>query len=348
MSFYFGFDPFGQSGDSTASGGATPAIGISPTGQTPTGPFGGAPLAVAGGLGAAGTAGFESGGASSFTPGGMFPGSNMIGMNKGQPVFGNPLMSSFNPLSLLSNAGSLFGSQGGGFLGSLLGGVGQGFAGAQLGSLGADLLASLFGLNSSSAGNLGGEIGGGVGTIGGMLLAPFLGPEAPFFGAAGGDLLGSLLGDLFGGGLPRMAKPDAYEQALLASNDPNQIALAEYLQSGYNRGYDLSEPLGTPFNPWLFGDITELATRRQFPLNAQGELSYNLGFQHPVGLDFATLRELLTAHPGFPEITSRQLLSVEPELGLIANVPTQRAGSPPAAWSQAAKLFNELNAAESY
>jgi hypothetical protein len=341
MSTWLGFDPFNQSGDSGAGGGALPTIGVpsSLTGEPIS--YGGAPLGVTGALGAAGTAGFGSqpGGAYP-TPGGQFPGSNMVGMAGGQPVFGSPFMASSNPFGMLSN---LFGLGGGGSgLGGLLGTLGSAFAGGQLGGFGAGLLAPLFGLNSSGAGSTGGM----AGEIAGGLLGTAFG--MPFLGAAAGDLLGSLLGDWIGGGLPRMAKPEGYVQALMASHDPLQIALAQYLQSGYGRGYDLSEPVGTPFNPSLFGNIEELAARQQFPLNAQGLLSYNVGFQHPVGLHFDTLQRLLAEHPGFPEVTAQQLLSVEPELGLIANVPTQARGTNPAAWSQAAQLLNELNAAESY
>jgi hypothetical protein len=343
MSFWLGEDPFSQGGDlgGMPGGTATPAItGVSPTGQVA--PLQTAPSGTLSGL----DTGFSFLAPSALppmVPGGQFSGSNMLGMSGGQPVFGNPLLASLNPLSTsplgalssLSSLSSLFGGGGGG----LLSGLGMGFAGGQLGSLGANLLAPLFGLNSSEAGS----IGGTAGEIGGGLIGALFG--SPFLGAGIGDLFGTLLGDWIGGGIPQMAKPEAFVQALMASGNPQERALGEYIQQqGINRGFDLSEPGGTPFNPWLFGNIAELATRQQFPLH-NGLLSFNLGFQNPVGLGFKTLAQLLAEHSGFPKVSPRQLLSIEPEMALIADQPT---GSRKGAWSKAAQLLNELNAAENY
>ena len=75
--------------------------------------------------------------------------------------------------------------------------------------------------------------------------------------------------------------------ALEGSNNSVEQMLGQFIQNyGINKGYDLSEPGGTPFNPGAYGDIIQLLTGQKLPVTANGMINLGNvpGAQKPVSL----------------------------------------------------------------
>jgi hypothetical protein len=226
--------------------------------------------------------------------------------------------------------GGLFGGSGGG-LGSLFGG-GGGFGGGLYGPastlggmLGSGVAGAIGGsgpnFNSGSAG-MGGNIGGMVGGLGGS----FFGPAGTFAGAALGDLIGSLMGGYIGGGLPKMAKPQAAVGALEGSGNWVQQMLGKYIQrQGIGQGYDLSQGAGSHpgFNPQTYSNMLQLLSGLNLGSHGGKLVLPDLGFKNPVTLyGFANQPEVAGKFSGFDkqlgQLSPYQIESIAPELRYMA------------------------------
>jgi len=252
-------------------------------------------------------------------------------------------------------SGGLGGILGGGGASSLLGdlfGGGGGIPGGGLlsslaGSLGGDL-GGLIGGNNPSGG-MGGNIGGMIGSLGGLALTPFLGPLGPLLGSFGGDFLGTLLGGLIGGGLPKMTKPEGAVSALNSMGGIDTM-LGQFIQNqGINKGFDLSEPQGTGFNPAAYGDILQLLSGQSLGENGVGEIPLGnvAGAKKPVTLyGFQSLPGLQGREPNATELTQQQLQQIAPQLSAIAG--HWESGGLNKILEQANQLAMKLKAAETY
>ena len=233
-----------------------------------------------------------------------------------------------DPISALLSGGSslagLFG--GGGFPGP--GGVAT--IGGDLGSLGTSGLSSLFGLNQTGTGaNIAQDVG--------MLLG----------GPAG--ILSGLLANWIGGGLNKMVKPEGAVSALNSMGGIDAM-LGQYIQNqGINKGFDLSEPQGTTFNPAAYGDILQLLGGQSLGENAIGEIPLGNvpGAQKPVTLyGFEGLPQLQGKNPNATELSQEQLKQIAPQLQAMAD--RWHPGGLEKILQQASQLAMKLKAAETY
>ncbi len=300
----------------------------------------------------------------------LLPSGALSGLNQGQQ---QGIQNQLNPASPLENFGGIpasgFGFSGqdvptpdmgsGGFnLGSLGSLLGLGGMGAGLGSE----LMSLFGGSGglfgggapgAQAGAEGSQIGGEIGGLGGMALMPFLGPLGPLLGGFGGNILGDLFGNLIGGGINRMAKPNAAMGALNARGGIDSL-LAKYIGGGEQRGFNLSES-GAPFNPGAMASALQLLSGRSLGEGMNGKMGLgNLGFGSPVSLygisNLPQLRGLFGKGGNFPQLQTSQIAQIMPMLSALANKMPGNAnmGQRQAYFNKIAQLAQKLKTAESY
>lgn len=244
-----------------------------------------------------------------YDPGMSIPGLASSGNTLTIPSAGSSGIPSFSTDAMSADlSGASGGSSnplaGGGGLGSLLSG------GSKIGNVLQQLLGPLFGLNQSGAGGTGGEVGG----LAGGALGSIFGPLGTLGGSALGDLLGSLVGNWAGGGLNREAKPNALINTLEASGNPVESELGKYIfNSGTQKGYDLSEPAGTPFNPTREADVLQLLSGEALPKGVTAT-----GFQHdPTLTGWKSLQQLQAMEPNMTELNTNQLQQIR---GLIASL----------------------------
>jgi hypothetical protein len=344
MAQWGGIDDYGTSGITDGAGGGgeggnTLSIppAYTPPPMAPSFPIAGSGSASMGMMPP--MAGFDPFSSMDSGGGGMLP-SPMSSMGGG---FGGPSSGGGGGLGGLLG---LLGGGGGGGLGGLLGGGsglgslmglgtllgGGGLGGFGLAPLGGSPFTGLAGsLGGGLAGLIGGSgpnfnsgsagMGGGIGSTVGGLAGLALGPLGSLGGAFLGDLLGSLLGGYIGGGLPKMAKPQGFVNALEGSGDPLEKLLGGYMQKyGINRGLDLSESKPTPgFQPTAMANVLELLGGQQMTdlhgttLTPPGQT----GYKHPVGLAVRKLAQLQGLVPNATELNTAQLKMIMPQIEQI-------------------------------
>jgi len=295
------------------SGPGTPAIA---PGTTAIGtPAADSPV-FSGDITPSGFGGFGTGSSILSSLGALFPSIFGGGTGAGGDPNADPLGTLGSLPDLSGLVDSKFNTGGSGGFGNLAGGVGSGLT----------LLSSLFNAlgghaNTSSQGILGSTISdaGAGATLGTEIF--------PGWGTAIGAVLGAMLGLIPGlteGGLPKMAKPQGFVNALEGSGNPLESMLGQYIQKyGINRGTDLSAP-NQQLQPTAMANVLEFLSGTQLPYLGNNDILTppgQAGYKNPVGLAVRRLPELQGLLPNSSNLSLAQIHSILPE---ITNIIEQR------------------------
>lgn len=212
----------------------------------------------------------------------------------------------------------------------------SGGGGANIGNL----IGQLFGLNPSSAGATGSEIGTGIGALAGSFI-PIPG-VGTLLGALAGGALGDVFGNLVGGGIPQTAKTTALGQAFGASGNPIDALLAKFIQRGVGQGDVLSQSGGSTFE----GALQRLGAMLEALTGQKGATVTATGFQNnptygPKPLGFAADKYQLPAGYEFVQDPSK-LQQIYKDLLPIIGMSAPGFGAGAGSQEEWKRIVNEL------